>query len=138
LPVSPAGAVFGNAPAAPAGGTVYGGPPPPPAGSGTVYGGQGSVAPVFSSFGDGFHGTFEVGKVLSETFSTYFSNFLPFVLLTVLVFFPVILLGGYVSSIKNNPMLAASIFLGTIVLERTVQAVGVRESMVKPSSKEIF
>ncbi len=101
--ISPAGTVFGGSPASPAGGSVYGGP--------------GSVAPAFSSFGPGFHGSFEVVNVLSETFSTYFSNFLPFVLLTVLVFFPVILLASYVSTIKNNPLLAASIFLGTLVLQ---------------------
>lgn len=115
--ISPAGTVFGDPPANPAGGTVYGGPPPPAAGSGTVYGGPGSVAPAFSSFGAGFHGTFEAGKVLSETFSTYFSNFLPFVLLTGLISLPLVALAAYVSTLKSNPLLAAELFLATILLQ---------------------
>jgi len=115
--ISPAGMVFGDSPANPAGGTVYGGPPPPAAGGGTVYGGPGSVAPAFSSFGAGFHGTFEAGKVLSETFSTYFSNFLPFVLLTGLVSLPLVALAAYVSTLKSNPLLAAELFLATILLQ---------------------
>src|SRR6478672_8087783 len=117
LPISPAGSMYGGAPANPAGGTVYGGPPPPPPGSGVVYGGQGSVAPAFSSFGAGFHGTFETGRVLSETFSTYFSNFIPFVLLTALVSLPLVALAGYVSTLKSNPSLALILFMATFFLQ---------------------
>jgi hypothetical protein len=112
-PSSPAGTVFGDPSANPAGGTVYGGPPPPPlpAGSGTVYGGPGSIAPTFSSFGQGFHGTFETGRVLGETFSTYFSNFLPFVLLTALASLPMFLLGAYISSIQHSEKAWAGLVL---------------------------
>ena len=118
LPVPSAGTTYGDAPANPAGGTVYGGPPPPPAGSGTVYGGGPvSIAPAFSSFGAGFHGTFETGRVLSETFSTYFSNFIPFVLLTALVSLPLIALAGYVSTLKSNPSLALTLFTATFFLQ---------------------
>src|SRR5947209_14640421 len=58
------------------------GEPLPAGAAGTVYGGPGSVAPTFSSFpaaGQEFLGTFELGKVLGEAFSIFFSNFLPFV-----------------------------------------------------------
>jgi hypothetical protein len=104
-------------PAKTAGGTVYGGGPPPPAGGGSVYGGPGTVAPTFSSFGAGFYGTFETGKVLGETFSTFFSNFLPFVMINALVSLPVMALAFYVVSLKDNPQLAALVFLGTILLQ---------------------
>lgn len=118
LPVSPAGTMYGGDPANPAGGTVYGGPPAPPAGSGTVYGGPGSsVAPTFSSFGGGFHGTFETGRALSETFSTYFSNFLPFAFLTALVSLPLVALAAFVTTLKSNPALAALLFFTTLMLQ---------------------
>ncbi|HEV7506016.1 MAG TPA: hypothetical protein VGS07_14000 [Thermoanaerobaculia bacterium] len=119
--ISPDGTVFGDSPANSAGGTVYGGPPPPPAGNGAVYGGPGSVAPTFSSFGPGFHGTFEVGKVLGETFSTYFTNFLPFVLLTTLASLPMFVLGAYISSLQHSDKsLAAFLVLAWFPLQLVV------------------
>jgi hypothetical protein len=115
--VSPGGTVLGDAPANPAGGTVYGGPPPPPAGSGTVYGSPASIAPTFSSVGSGFYARFETGNVLSEAFSTYFSNFLSFVFLTALVSLPLVALAAFVSSLKSNPLLAAILFMTTLLLQ---------------------
>jgi hypothetical protein len=70
-----------------AGGTVYEGPMPAPAGGGTVYGDP--VPPALRGKArPAFHGTFETGKVLSEAFSIYFSNLLPFVLLTSVALLP--------------------------------------------------
>jgi hypothetical protein len=105
--ISPAGTGFGDSPANPAGGTVYGGPPPPPAGSGTVYGGPGSIAPAFSSFGPGFHGTFEAGKILSEAFSIYFTNFIPFILLSTLALSPLLLFSAWASTVPVTEMVAS-------------------------------
>jgi hypothetical protein len=107
--ISPSGTVLG------AGGTVYGGPPPPAARSGSVYGGQGSTAPAFSSF-PAFHGTFEVGKILSEAFSIYFANFIPFVLLSAMVSLPVFAMAAYVSTIRNNPATALTFYFLTLLL----------------------
>src|SRR3954464_11038901 len=73
--LAPAGGGLGDPPPGAAGGTGHGG-----AAGGTVYGGPGSVAPTFSSFsatGQDFLGTFELGKVLGEAFSIFFSNFIP-------------------------------------------------------------
>ncbi len=113
--IPPPPVIAGGMVLAPAGGGF--GDPPPVAAGGTVYGGPGAIAPVFSSFGAGFQGTFEVGKVLGESFSTYFSNFIPFLLLTAVVFLPVMALALYISSIKNNPGLVAFMFLGTLLLQ---------------------
>jgi hypothetical protein len=118
-PVIAGGAVHAPIPPPPSispAGTVYGGPPPPPAGSGTVYGGPGSVAPAFSSFGPGFHGTFEMGKILSEAFSIYFANFIPFLLLSAIVSLPVFGMAVFVSSIKNNPASALTFYFLTLLL----------------------
>jgi hypothetical protein len=104
---SAGGTVYGGPgpAAAPAGiqGTVYGGPVPAPAGGGTVYGGPpagpppgipaGAVLPT-PAFGLDQH-RFGVGNILSQTFSVYFANFLPFALLTALALAPVYLLEGY-------------------------------------------
>jgi len=108
--------VPGGAAVNPAGGTVYGGPPPPPAGSGTVYGGQGSVAPAFSSFGRGFQGTFEVGKILSEAFSIYFTNFIPFLLLSILVSIPVFGMAAYVTTLKSDPKAALTFYFVALLM----------------------
>ncbi|HEX4964918.1 MAG TPA: hypothetical protein VF173_29175 [Thermoanaerobaculia bacterium] len=100
-------------PADPSGGTVYGGPPP-----GTVYGGQGSVAPAFSSFSGGrpFHGTFETGKILGEAFSVYFSNFIPFTLLSVLALSPLLLYSAWVSSLPQaHPLVPFAGLLGSLI-----------------------
>src|SRR5215210_2889610 len=67
-------------------GTVYGGPPP---GGGTIYGGP-PPSPAAAA-GPAFRGTFEIGKVLGESFSIYFSNFIPFALLSALALSPLYL-----------------------------------------------
>jgi hypothetical protein len=64
-------------------------PPPRPAGEsveGTVYAGP---PPLATALPQGtFLGTFGVGEILRETFSIYFSNLLPFILLTALALLP--------------------------------------------------
>ncbi len=104
-PVSPAGTMYGDAPANPAGGTVYGGPPPAPAGSGAVYGG--GVAPAFSSF-PVFHGTFETGAITSEVFSIYFANIIPFLMLATLALSPVLLFSAWASTLPAGDPMAVS------------------------------
>lgn len=87
------------------GGTVYEGPPAgtvydgPPAGmvyggaaGGAVYAGQ----PVAQR---GFRGTFDLGQVLGQTFSIYFSNIIAFFLLTAVAMTPVLLFSAYVSTL---------------------------------------
>lgn len=75
--------------AAPAGGTVYGGPAP------------GTMAPTFGAR-PAFHGTFEVGKVLSETFSVYFKNLIPFAILAAIALLPMFFLMGYIASLGQT------------------------------------
>jgi hypothetical protein len=107
--------MYGDAPENPAGGTVYGGPPPPSAGSGTVYGGQGSVAPAFSSF-PVFHGTFEPGAIVSEVFSVYFANIVPFFLLAALALSPVFLFSAWASSLPaGDPLTGLVSSLGRLL-----------------------
>jgi hypothetical protein len=79
-------------------GTVYGSPPP---GGGTIYGGLPPSPAV--AVGPAFRGTFEIGKVLSESFSVYFSNFIPFVLLTALALSPLYLVQAYMTTAKLEP-----------------------------------
>lgn len=105
----------------PARGTLYDGPPPG-AVNGTLYQGPppGSVAPVFSSFpataGPVFHGTFEPGKVLSETFSVYFANFIPFILLSVLALSPLLLFSAWAASLPTTaPLAQLSTSLGNVI-----------------------
>jgi len=91
-----------------ASGTVYGGPP---SGGGTIYGGP-HPSPAVAA-GPAFRGTFEIGKVLSESFSVYFSNFIPFVLLTALALFPLYLVQAYMTIAKLEP---SSTAVGTLLL----------------------
>jgi hypothetical protein len=108
----------------PAAGTLYDGPVPSAAVGGTLYQGPsaGSVAPAFSSF-PAFHGTFEVGKVLSETFSTYFSNFIPFLLLSALVSLPLFILAAYISSLEKGSPMAIQLFFLSLLLQLLVSQV---------------
>jgi hypothetical protein len=78
-------------------GTVYGGPPP-------------QTAPLPSS---AFRGTFGVGEILGETFSIYFANFLPFVLLTAIALTPSYVL---VYFITNLPKTASPMAIFSAVL----------------------
>lgn len=81
------------------GGTLYQGPMPEEADAnggtvygGTVYGGQAPAA------GRKTQGRFEVGQVLSESFTIYFSNFIPFALLTGIALLPLYFLQAYVTA----------------------------------------
>jgi hypothetical protein len=95
-----------------------GGPPPPmppmPAlatATGTVYGGQ---PPLAASLPQGaFLGTFGVGEILGETFSIYFANFLPFVLLTAIALAPTYLL---VYQVRHTPAGSPMILSFSILL----------------------
>lgn len=122
-----AGAVFGGPAPAPAaamavagGGTLYEGPVPAAAGGGTVYGGTvyggpGSAPPVAT--GRQIHGQFEIGKILSESFSVYFSNFIPFVLLTGIALAPLYLVQAYITASPETMALTAlSTGLSLVVL----------------------
>ncbi len=83
-----------------AGGTLYDGPVPAEAAGGTMYSGTMFDGPVASATVAGrpaFRGTFEAGKILSESFSIYFSNFLPFVLLTAFILSPMLVSLGMLS-----------------------------------------
>src|SRR5438270_454478 len=93
-------------PAAAGGGTIYGGPPmSPPAGSV-------SAAPAFGVS----RSTFGVGEVLSQTFSIYFANFLPFVVLTAIALAPLFVVEGYGVAAKAIPGSAASLIPLLLVL----------------------
>lgn len=106
LPVESMGTVYGDpAPALAGGGTLYAGPLPAEAGGGTVYGGTvygGPASAPATTSRSGLVKKLEVGKVLSETFSIYFSNFIPFALLTVLALSPLYLLQAYLTSISGS------------------------------------
>jgi hypothetical protein len=72
-----------------AGGTLYEGPLAAADGGGTTFTGALQGGPVGRTR-SGVPGTFESGKILGEAFSIYFSNFLPFLLLTVLALSPML------------------------------------------------
>jgi hypothetical protein len=101
------GTVYGDpVPAAAGGGTIYGGPPmSPPAGSV-------SAAPAFGVS----RSTFGVGEVLGQTFSIYFANFLPFVVLTAIALSPLFVVEGYGVAAKTIPGSAASLIPLLLVL----------------------
>lgn len=80
-------------------GTVYGDPAPALAGGGTVYGGP--SAPTFGVTRT-FRGTFEIGKVFSETFSIYFKNLIPFSILTAFALSPLFLLMSFATASGEN------------------------------------
>lgn len=127
-PLPPAAATFPAStfpdypPPGPAGGTLYDGPPPA-AVSGTLYQGPppGSMAPTFSSFpvtaGPVFHGTFEPGKILGETFSIFFSNIIPFLLLSVLALSPLLLFSAWASTVPITETVAVQVnqLLGSLI-----------------------
>lgn len=82
-------------------GTLYDGPAPAAAGGGTVYGGtmyDGATPELRAATAPAFKGSFEVGKILGEAFSIYFSNFVPFALLTALVLSPSYLAQAFMES----------------------------------------
>jgi hypothetical protein len=93
-----AGTVY-DGPAAVGGGTVYQGPPP----------GSPAPAPALGTF----RGSFSVGEILGETFSIYFSNFLPFVLLTAFALAPAYALGFLVG---RAPQASTLVILSGLLL----------------------
>ena len=115
------GTVYGGDP----GGTVYSG------GGGTVYGGTvyegpppAGSAPLAGYGAPAFHGAdFTAGKVLGETFSVYFANFVPFVLLSLLISLPLFVGGAYLSSNEPSPQLAALLILAALPLFLVVSQV---------------
>jgi hypothetical protein len=83
------------------------------AATGTVYGGP---PPLSSALPQGtFLGTFSVGEILSETFSIYFANFLPFVLLTAIALAPTYLLLYYIKAAPASPLVIISAVLLVIL-----------------------
>lgn len=96
-PAAAAAAIAG----AGAGGTVYGGPPPPPPPGGSAYGGtvyNGAVAAPAPAFGMARATSLGVGDLLNQTFSIYFANLVPFVVLTGICLSPLYILEGVVTS----------------------------------------
>jgi hypothetical protein len=86
-------------------GTVYGG---------TIYDGPAAVpAPTFSTTVAAAQGSFEVGKVLGEAFRIYFRNFVPFLLLSALSLFPMLLamVLFIVGATRINPEVAIALLL---------------------------
>jgi hypothetical protein len=105
-----------------AGGRPYGGPLPATVAGGTIHGGTlygapppGAAAPTFGATRAAFRGTFGVGKILGESFSIYFRNFIPFVILTALALSPLYLLQAYTTAAPaagaTSPMAALSALL---------------------------
>lgn len=93
--------------AASAVGTVFGGPEPAMAGGGTVYNGPppGSAAAAAMAAPRILaqpRGTLGVGDVLGKTFSIYFSNLLPFLLLTAIALTPFYLAQAWLFSAKSG------------------------------------
>jgi hypothetical protein len=84
-----AGTVY-DGPASVAGGTVYQGPPPgSPALAASPGAARGGFTPVFVVIQ-----RLGVGETLSESFSIYFKNFIPFTILTAVAFSPIFLGAG--------------------------------------------
>ena len=85
-PPTPAGTFYAGPPTA-GGGTLYAGPPTGAAAAGgTAYGGPAgrtSSSPVFSAASE-----LSAGAVLKQTFSIFFSNLLPFLLISVVIVTP--------------------------------------------------
>lgn len=105
-PPPPVGAVYGDPAPEPAGGTVYQGPlPTPGAMGGTVYGGP-SVGPGFQAVANQARQKFGVGTLLTEAFTIYFANIIPFVILTVLALSPSFVFAAWASSLGAEHPLA--------------------------------
>jgi hypothetical protein len=84
---------------APGFGTVYAGPlPTPGAAGGTVYGGPPAIGYAGPGAGTRAAAAFNTGGLLAETFKIYFSNVIPFVILTFLALSPVILFAAWATS----------------------------------------
>lgn len=101
-----------------AGGTVYDGPAPAEAGGGTMYTGTmfDGAAPRVpgSKVKTAFHAKFDNGKILSEAFAIYFSNLLPFLLLTAVALSPMLITLAMVSGSAETQ--DAGLMLASILL----------------------
>ncbi len=97
-PENPPAAAFGvpePVAAMAGGGTIYNGPPPGSAAAAAMAAPQTLAQP---------QGTLGVGDVLGQTFSIFFANLLPFVLLTAVAMSPLYLLQGYTNAVaKASP-----------------------------------
>ncbi len=81
-------------------GTVYG--DPAPAGGGTVYGGP--SAPMSGASRPAVRAqNLTMGALLSESFSIYFSNFIPFLLISAVMLSPLFVYMAWVSSLSSDP-----------------------------------
>jgi len=117
-PAAPAMAADGAA------GTVYGGPNPVPAAvaaGGTVYQGPASGAAPASLSGRmrpsvSIARRLQMGEILTETFSIYFKNFIPFSLLTALAFAPIFLLAGFLGQGMAARSPSAALSSGVVML----------------------
>ncbi len=99
------------------GGPPYGGPPP--AGGGTVYNGPSPGSPAAMAMGGGGRSPvvpafvvfqkLRTGEILSESFSVYFKNIIPFLLLTAVAFSPIYFFAGFLTQqyTVNHPVAAA-------------------------------
>src|SRR3954468_21710011 len=93
-------------------------PPPPPtpalaAVTGTVYGGPPPQATALAP--GAFRGTFGVGEIRGETFSIYFANFLPFVLLTALALTPTYILTYFITT-NRTPAVSPLVIILSVLL----------------------
>lgn len=100
-------------------GTLYAGPTPAMAGGGTAYSESGPWAPAapVPLQAVGVIRRLSIGEVLSESFSVYFKNLIPFTILTALAFAPVFLLAGFLEQgvAANSPLAAGSALLGVVL-----------------------
>jgi hypothetical protein len=95
MAASSVGTVFGDpAPAMAGGGTVYQGPPPGSAAATAMAQPRTFAAP---------QGTLNIGDTLGKTLGVFFSNLLPFALLTGIAMSPLYILQGYTTAIAKTP-----------------------------------
>lgn len=101
----PSPAMYGGE--ATADGTLFNGtiPPPRPPGAGTVYTGP-SAAAVRGGIQTRASATFTSGRLVTETFKTYFVNIIPFVILTMFALAPVFVFSAWVSTLDPRAPLA--------------------------------
>jgi hypothetical protein len=132
---SAVGTVFGDpAPAVAGGGTLYGGPAPAAAGGGTVYQGPGSQPHLGKASGPVLTIIHKLrfGEVLSQAFTVYAKNFIPFTILTAIAFSPIYLFGDYLLrrySENENPMAAAGVAM-IVALAALLLCVPLSTSMI--------
>jgi hypothetical protein len=113
------GSLYGDpVPALAGGGTIYGGPPPA-AVAGTVYGGPAAPSPYgVSRPAPSYRGPdLTMGSLLGESFSVYFANFIPFLLISALVLAPLFAFVAYVSTLSADPAKMLPFLLAAIPIQ---------------------